>query len=138
MTDSQRDAYAALSESVLRQTAWFADCSAATLADIRGTAQVRALPRGPTLSRRGEPVASLCVVLDGLLEVSTTTRSGKRHIVGHLQAGQLMNLIPFIDEQGAIHDATAHTDAVVLLIGRDLFHRIMAAEPALTHRLMRL
>lgn len=127
-----------MSESVLRQTAWFADCGAATLKDICTTAQVRVLPRGATLCRRGEPVNSLCVMIDGLLEVSTTMRSGKRHILGHLQAGQLMNLVPFIDEQGAIHDALAHTDAVVLLIGRDLFHRLMANEPALTHRLMRL
>jgi CRP-like cAMP-binding protein len=138
MTEKQRASYGAMSESVLRQTAWFADCSAASLSDICASAQLRMLPRGATLTRRGESISSLCVVIDGLLEVSTTTRSGKRHILGHLQAGQLMNLIPFIDEQGAIHDATAHTDAVVLLIGRDLFHRIVAAEPALTHRLMRL
>ncbi|MFC4523753.1 Crp/Fnr family transcriptional regulator [Cupriavidus pinatubonensis] len=122
----------------MRQTAWFADCSAASLRDICASAHVRTLPRGTTLTRRGEAVSSLCVVIDGLLEVSTTTRSGKRHILGHLQSGQLMNLVPFIDEQGAIHDATAHTDAVVLLIGRDLFHRIVASEPALTHRFMRL
>jgi CRP-like cAMP-binding protein len=127
-----------MSESVLRQTAWFADCGADSLKDICMTAQIRALPRGALLCRRGEPVNSLCVMIDGLLELSTTTRSGKRHILGHLQAGQLMNLVPFIDEQGAIHDAVAHTDAVVLLIGRELFHRLMASEPALTHRLMRL
>ncbi|MGT2434199.1 Crp/Fnr family transcriptional regulator (plasmid) [Cupriavidus basilensis] len=125
-------------QSVLRQTIWFADCSAVSLQDLCTAAQVRQLPRGAVLTRRGEAVTSLCIVIDGILEISATTRSGKSHILGHVQRGQLMNLIPFIDEQGAIHDSVAHTDAVLLLIGREAFHRLLAAEPALNHRLMRL
>lgn len=125
-------------QSVLRQMTWFADCGAASLRDLGAAAQIRQLRRGAVLTRRGEPVTSLCIVIDGILEISATTRSGKGHILGHVQRGQLMNLVPFIDEQGAIHDTVAHTDAVLLLVGREAFHRLLAAEPSVSHRLMRL
>ncbi len=138
MTEAQHASYREKCEAVLRQTAWFADCGTESLRHICTTGQIRALPRGTILTRRGEPVSSLCVVIEGLMEVSATTRTGKRHILGHPQAGRLINLIPFIDEQGAIHDTAAHTDAVILLIGRELFHRLMTAEPGLMHRLMRV
>ncbi len=104
---------------------------------LRSEARLRVLARGTTLTHRGDAVKSLCVVIEGVLEVSATN-VGKRHILGHLQAGQLMNLIPFVDGQGAIHDAVAHTDVLVLLIGREPFQRLVAAEPRLLNRLMRV
>lgn len=138
MTEAERASYKAISMKVLRETWWFARCSAASLEAICEQAPVRVLRRGEKFTSRGETVTSLCLVVEGILEVSTTTRAGKCHILGHLHAGELMNLVPFIDEQGAIHDALAHTDTAVLLIGKHLFEQLVAAEPALTHRLMRV
>lgn len=127
-----------MAAAVLKMTAWFGDCSPESQQALIDESTLCSLTRGETLSRRGEPVKALSLVLAGVLEVSVTSHTGKRRVVRYLEPGQLMNLIPFIDEQGAIHDATAHTDLVLLQIGRDLFSRITRTEPELVHRLMRL
>ncbi len=128
----------ALAGAVLRRGAWFADCKEATLDTLLGEGQLRGLPRGQTLCRQGEPVDQLCLIVDGSLEVSTTTRTGKRHVVRYLEPGQVMNLIPVLDEQSAIHDGVAHTDCLVLLLDRALVQRTLAQEPLLAQTLLRL
>jgi CRP-like cAMP-binding protein len=37
--------------------------------------------RGKFLSRRGDNVDQLCLIVDGVLEVSATSSVGKRHVV---------------------------------------------------------
>jgi CRP/FNR family transcriptional regulator, cyclic AMP receptor protein len=128
----------ALAASVVKSCSWFSDCSPESRHSIVAEGKLRVLERGSFLSRRGEPVHELAVVIDGALEVSATAASGKRRVLRYLEPGQIMNLIPFIDEQGAIHDAAAHTDLLLLLIGRPLFAQITGAEPELVHRLLRL
>lgn len=137
MTDSAPTSPARRIAAVLLRAAWFQDCSPASLQAIQDHATVKRLRRGEMLMRRGEAVGKLCMVLDGTLEVSATSVAGKRHVTSYLEPGQLIGLIPFIDEGGAIHDVAAHEDALVLQLDRALFERLIAAEPALTHRLMR-
>ncbi|KUE85101.1 hypothetical protein ASL20_30185 [Cupriavidus necator] len=137
MTDSTQPASGRAIASVLQHAAWFDGCGADALQAILDQATVKALKRGEMLVHRGEPICQLSVVLAGTLEVSTTSPAGKRHVVSYLEPGQLMNLIPFVDEGGAIHDFSAHEDALVLQIGKPLFDRLIATEPVLTHRLMR-
>lgn len=96
------------------------------------------LERGQTLCRQGEQIEHLCLIVEGSLEVSTTTRSGKRHVVRYLEPDQVMNLIPVLDEQPAVHDGVAHTECLVLLLERGLVQRTLAAEPQLTQALLRL
>ncbi|SCU86371.1 Crp/Fnr family transcriptional regulator [Cupriavidus necator] len=137
MTDSEQPASARTVASVLQRAAWLRGCSAESLKAIQSQGVTRNLGRGGMLMRRGDPVDRLSVVIDGTLEVSATSATGKRHVVSYLEPGQLIGLIPFIDEGGAIHDITAHEDARVLQIDRPLFDRLIATEPVLTHRLMR-
>jgi CRP/FNR family transcriptional regulator, cyclic AMP receptor protein len=138
MTEPERVSYSALAAAVLKRCAWFGDCSPDSQKEIVDAGKIRVLNKGAVLSRRGESINELAMVIDGVLEVSVTSQSGKRRVMRYLEPGQMMNLIPFIDEQGAIHDATAHTALVLLLIGRPLFARITRAEPDLVHRLLRL
>jgi CRP-like cAMP-binding protein len=138
MTERDRSSYSALAATVLKRCAWFGDCSPESRKAIVEGAHIRVLKRGTVLSRRGDSISELAMVIDGVLEVSVTAQTGKRRVVRYLEPGQMMNLIPFIDEQGAIHDAAAHTDLVLLLIGRTLFAKVTAMEPELVHRLLRL
>jgi CRP/FNR family transcriptional regulator, cyclic AMP receptor protein len=138
MTERDRSLYSALAATVLKRCAWFGDCSPESRKAIIESANIRVLKRGSVLSRRGDSISELAMVIDGVLEVSVTAQSGKRRVLRYLEPGQMMNLIPFVDEQGAIHDAAAHTDLVLLLIGRPLFSQLMRMEPELVHRLLRL
>jgi len=124
--------------AILRNISWFANCRPESIQALLDRGQVRRLARGETLSRRGAPVSQLCLILQGVLQTSWSTPSGKRHVEHFVEPGQLTNLIPFIDEHGAIHDVVAHTDACVMLIDRGLFDELLVAEPELLHRVMRL
>lgn len=138
MTESTRPSHRSLASAVLKRTAWFSTCKPETLETLLAEGQVRLLKRGEIMTRRGEPVEHLCLIVDGVLEVSATTSTGKRHVVRYLEPGQLMNLIPVLDEQGAIHDAVAHADTVVLLLSKALVRQTLASEPELALALMRL
>ncbi|ELA01275.1 Crp/Fnr family transcriptional regulator [Cupriavidus metallidurans] len=138
MTESVRPSHRALASAVLNRTGWFSTCRPETLETLLEEGQVQVLKRGEVLTRRGEPVGHLCLIVDGVLEVSATTQTGKRHVARYLEPGQLMNLIPVLDEQGAIHDAVAHEETVVLLLGKTLVQRTLASEPGLALALMRL
>lgn len=138
MKEANRSSQSVLAAKVLKSSTWFGDCKPDSLQLILSGGTLRTLERGSFLSRRGEPVSELALLVDGVLEVSSTAPSGKRRVLRYLEPGQIMNFIPFIDEQGAIHDAAAHTDLVLLLMGRTLFSQITHAEPELVHRLLRL
>ncbi|MDK3023147.1 Crp/Fnr family transcriptional regulator [Cupriavidus taiwanensis] len=138
MTESVQPSHRNLASAVLRRAGWFSTCKAETLQTLLDEGQLRLIKRGEILTRRGEPVDHLCLIIDGVLEVSATTAVGKRHVVRYLEPGQLMNLIPVLDEQGAIHDAVAHMDTLVLLLGSALVQRTLANEPELALSLMRL
>jgi CRP-like cAMP-binding protein len=128
----------ALAAATLERSGWFGECRPATRDSLLAHGQLRLLQKGEVLTRQGSPVEHLCLVVDGSLAVSTTTRTGKRHVVRFLEPGQLMNLIPVLDEQFAVHDATAHTATLVLLMHRTQIQEALQTEPGLVNALMRL
>jgi CRP-like cAMP-binding protein len=138
LTETVRDTHRALAAGVLQRTGWFSTCKAETLRSFLDEGAIRLLQRGETLSRRGQPVEHLSLIVDGVLEVSATTDLGKRHVVRYLEPGQLMNLIPVLDGQAAIHDAVAHTDVVLLQLPKGIIQRALAAEPGFVQAVIRL
>lgn len=133
-SDGQR----VLAAATLERSAWFGACRSATRDSLLSQGLLRVLQKGEVLTRQGDAVEHLCLVVDGSLAVSTTTRTGKRHVVRYLEPGQLMNLIPVLDEQMAVHDATAHTATLVLLMHRAQIQEALQTEPGLVNALMRL
>ena len=133
-SDGQRS----LAAATLERSAWFGVCRPATRDSLLAHGVLRLLQKGEVLSRQGSGVEHLCLVVDGSLAVSTTTRTGKRHVARYLEPGQLMNLVPVLDEQPAIHDATAHSTTLVLLMHRSQIQEALQTEPALATALMRL
>jgi CRP-like cAMP-binding protein len=123
---------------VLERNAWFGSCRPETRETLIAQGQLRLLHKGESLSRAGEPVDQLSLLIDGSLAISTTTRTGKRHVLRYLEPGQLMNLIPVLDEQPAIHDASAHVPTLVLSMHRTQVQAALQSEPELVRALMRL
>jgi len=128
----------ALAAATLERSAWFGECRQATRDSLLAQGSLRLLAKGEALCRQGSPVEHLCLLLDGSLAVSTTMRSGKRHVLRYLEPGQLMNLIPVLDEQVAVHDATAHGPSFVLLMHRLQIRQALQTEPGLVMAMMRL
>lgn len=124
--------------AVLEREAVLGGLSPATREVFLGRGQLRRYGKGETLSRRGEPVSALTLLVDGSIEVSRTSAHGKRHVLRYLEAGQVMNLVPVLDERHAIHDAVAHTDCLALLVDRSVFLERLACDAALNRGVIAL
>ena len=131
-------AMAAHSLTVIAQSRWLSEFPRDTLERLVAVGRFDKLARGDVLCRRGERIRDLSIVIEGMLDVSMTSAAGKRHIQVYLEAGQLMNLIPVLDQQPGIHDASAHTDVLLLRIPRAAFQAEIVREPRVAQALMRL
>ena len=139
-TDPERteSSQRALAAAMLQRSPWFGGCRPATHEALLNCGVLRLLRKAEALHQQGDLVEHLCLVVDGSLAVGTTSGTGKRHVLRFLDPGQLMNLVPVLDEQPAIHDAIAHTTTLLLLMHRTQIQSAMQSEPSLVGALTRL
>jgi CRP/FNR family transcriptional regulator, cyclic AMP receptor protein len=71
------------------------------------------------------------------VEITRSNRIG-RAIWHYLESGQLFNVIGALDGGPGIHDATAHGEALALLIPRTTFRAAIDAQPQLATAMIRL
>lgn len=134
MTNKQKilqDAYRPLASRLLAQSPPTAAVSETTREQLLAAASIRRHPAGAVLSRRGEPLNELLLVLEGSLEVSMRDADGRRAICWYLAPGQWMGLIPLLDGGPAIHDLQGHSASVLLHIPRAAFSQAVHADPQL-------
>ena len=122
----------------LEPVGWLGELQPRTLALLLDGARLLDVPPGGTVVRRGERVGALHVVVSGSLELSTTTASGRRHVSAYLEPGQVIGLIPLLDERGAIHDAVAHEATRLLRVSAEGFRAALHADPTLQARMLTL
>lgn len=131
---SQRE----LARGALGRAPVFSQCTADTLERFVTEGVVRLFRRGETISHKSGPIAHLCVLATGSVEVSTTSATGKRHVLHYLESGQLFNVIGALDGGPGIHDAVAHENTLALLISRASLFSAMEDEPHLAMAMIRL
>jgi CRP/FNR family transcriptional regulator, cyclic AMP receptor protein len=96
-----------------------------TVEAIADSAAMRELGEGEGLCRRGEPAHHLTLIVSGTLEISQTSHEGRRHVAGYVGSGEFVNILAVLDGNGALHDATAQTDATVIQIGKSLVMKLL-------------
>lgn len=133
-----RSTHLALARKVLHHATWLEASSSATRNEFIREGSLRIFSSREEISRRGDSIGALCLIIDGSLEVSITSIDGNRHILNYLEAGQIMNLIPLLDNQMAIHDARAHNECTVLLIPKQLFMNAIDRDIGLSRAILRL
>ncbi|MBB5053701.1 CRP-like cAMP-binding protein [Afipia massiliensis] len=138
MSGSSKETRIEIARSVLAHVPWFAHCRAETLDSFVSKGMIQRFRRDQAICRRGAKVAALSVVLTGTVEVSSVAPSGKRHILTYLSAGEIFNLVPIVDGQPCIHDASTHESSLLLTIPKGLFQAAVEANPALSKSVMRL
>lgn len=134
----EQDQFQPLALRVLAESRWLGSFPPQALKRLVDAGRIHRLSRGEVLNQRGQRIDELTVVLDGSLDVSLTSEAGKRHIQVYLESGQVMNLIPLLDQQPTIHDASAHSDSVLLQIGRTDFLAESDRDPRVAHALIRI
>lgn len=128
----------ALARAALAQAPAFSQCAGDTLDRLVSEGLLRVFRRGETVGRKGGSVDSLCVLVTGSMEISTTSATGKRHVLHYLESGQLFNLIGVLDGGPCIHDAIAHEETLALLIPRAGLFTAMERESHLSMAMIRL
>lgn len=122
----------------MQRVPWFACFSLGMRQQFINQGRFLSLSKGELLCRQNDVVDSLCLVIDGTLDINFSTAQGKRHIVTHLEPGQIMNLIPVMDGQRAIHNAYAHEDVLVLLIPAALYRANVQAHAESANAILHL
>lgn len=123
---------------VLAAVPWFVHCRAETLDRFVAEGRIRDYQRGEYVLRQGEQTPALGVILRGMIEMSTTAPSGRRHVLTHLSAGQVFNLVPMLDQQGSVFDVRAHEPSTTLYVPEAIFKAAVEQEPELARDLVRL
>ncbi len=90
---------------------------------------------GTVLIREGEPVDSLYVLLDGILEVSGRAVGGDRPI--RLGCGEVLGEVSFVDSRPPMASVTAAADTIVLAIPRTELKEKLAQDAAFAARFYR-
>ena len=86
---------------VIKEAPWFSGCNEKTLNTFLAEGAIRTLSLGQAITRRGQSVSHLTLVTNGVLEVSMSSRDGRRHIVDYLGPGEFFNILP-IDRKSVV------------------------------------
>lgn len=104
-------------------------CSLQTRLAILNAARIERLANRRQVHSAGQPMENLSLILDGILEVSSTSVTGKRHVNAYLPRGRVFGLIPLIDRKGCTHDTWARGGPLTLMsIPADTIRRCMAQD----------
>jgi CRP-like cAMP-binding protein len=88
-------------------------CAPETRQAILRSARIDHHANREPIHRVAQPMTDLVLVLDGILEVSHTSPTGRRHVNAYLPAGNVFGLIPLIDGKGCTHDTWVFLQAVM-------------------------
>lgn len=91
----------------LRIAAPLVGWSEAALERLAAASSQRWHEAGEILERAWEPPTGLWIVVEGCVELSRTSPSGRRHLVDLLAPPQVAGLIPLLDGREALFDAVA-------------------------------
>ncbi len=122
----------------IANVAWMRACGNEVIESLASAARLETVADGITVAWRGRPADHLLVVVQGALELAMTSPEGKRHVTNRLGPGQVFGLIPILDNQPWIHDATARGASQVVRIPRETLLAAMQAHTTLSAQVVQL
>jgi CRP-like cAMP-binding protein len=115
----------------LTRVPMFSACSRKDLQILARHADEVAFEPGQALMREGETGREFFVVMSGAAEVS---RNGRR--LGTIGAGDFVGELALLDKAPRNATVTATTPVVALVLGQREFSGVLAAVPAITHKVL--
>lgn len=104
-------------------------CSADTRSLIMRSAHLDNHPNRGPVYRFEQPMTDLALVLEGIMEVSHTSTTGRRHVNAYLRPGDVFGLIPLIDGKPCTHDTWARGPLTLMRVPRETLLHCMATDP---------
>ena len=121
---------------VLRATRLFAGLRAEELDGLLGLVSERRVRRDETVLRRGDPDASLMVLVQGRLRAGTTAVDGRELVVGLVEPGGVIGEIALLDGKPRSLDVSAMADSVLLVVERRDFLPFLLRHPEVMLRVV--
>ena len=100
---------------------WLRDLPAPLMDHLAAHTNRVHLQDGEPVSRRGQFLTHLVIITQGRLAMHIIGRTGRRHVLGQLQRGQVFGLIPVVEQSSGIYNAQAQGASEVLLLEGDAF-----------------
>ncbi len=123
---------------VLASTPLFATLSRDELAALAALATERRVRRDAAVVRRGDPDASLLVLVIGRLRAGSVSAEGREITIGVMEPGAVVGEIALLDGRPRSMDVTAMLDSTLLVVERREFLPFLSARPDLMLRVMGL
>jgi len=123
--------------SVVTQTDLFQGIAQPDLEGIVRLFTERKYPKGATIFERGDSGEALYIVKEGLVKLASHSGQGTETILHLLPAGAIFGEILFSEERRAF-TALAETDALVSVLPKQTFVRLLLTFPALSMNFIRL
>lgn len=101
----------------------------------------RHLGHGDVITRQGDPVSSLSLVVSGVVRLSAVTPAGREIVVGLLGAGHVFGEAALLDDdsgRGSLVEARAVGSATIVEIPSATLRAVIASNPATGEELLRL
>jgi CRP-like cAMP-binding protein len=117
---------------------WFARLSTPLREEILARARVRRLRDGTVLATRGADAAEWCGVAAGAVRISTVSLAGKQVTLTYAEPGTWFGDIALFDGLPRTHDADAHGETTLLVVGKADFHALLGRHSELYEALLRL
>lgn len=97
----------------------------------------RRFPHGAAIVRQGDPVASVFVVLDGAVRLSSVLPTGREVVVGLLGPGDVFGEVALLDDPSPV-DARAVGETRLAVLTADALEGVVRHDPATAAELLRL
>ena len=123
---------------VLAATPLFASLSREELTALAALATERRVRRDAGVVRRGDPDASLLILVNGRLRAGSVSSDGREVTIGVMEPGTVVGEIALLDGRPRSMDVTAMSDSVLLVVERREFLPFLSARPDLMLRVMAL
>ncbi len=116
----------------------FGSLSDDALARVRAASYERQYQAGAIIFTEGATCAGLHIVLDGLVRIYRVGQEGRLHTLSLLRPTSAFNEVSAVDGEPNPFNATAVTDATVLVIRRASLMKLMSEEPALLNNMVQV
>lgn len=136
-TEHARESSKKLALAVIQRVVWLRDCRPETLCEMVERGVLRNYDKGERVAQCNEPFDYLGLLVKGSLEASLTRSWGHRHLVGLMQPGDLVGLVPAMDGLGHVNDLWSRSASSLLLVPGEDLRRLRDADTMLARALER-
>ena len=123
--------------SYLRKIPFLSKLSSKNIEQVYKIARVREFEKGEPIFTKSEAASHMFIVLSGRVKIFTLSSGKKRKTFAYLMPGDFFGEMALLEGKNRSASAQAIDKSKILVIGKEDFRRLLAADPNLTFYLLR-